>query len=124
MLESPCSLAQRNLLRHLTFELPSGQGVADAMQVKRLTLAQLEDVKPFGIDKQMPLWLYILREADETQDGKRLGPVGGRNVAEVLIGMHQGGRMSYPRQDPDWTPTLGTGNTFEITDLLKFAGVA
>ena len=124
MLEPTRSLAQRNLLRHLTFELPAGQRVAAAMEVKSLSPADLADLKPFDFDKRTPLWFYILREAQVRQEGKRLGPVGGRIVAEVFIGALQGDRMSYLRQDPDWTPTLGTGNTFEMTDLLKLAGVA
>ncbi len=124
LLEPTRSLAQRNLLRHLTFELPAGQRVAAAMEVKSLSPADLADLKPFDFDKRTPLWFYILREAQVRQEGKRLGPVGGRIVAEVFIGVLQGDRMSYLRQDPDWTPTLGTGNTFEMTDLLKFAGVA
>jgi hypothetical protein len=125
MPEMPQSLAQRNLLRHLTFELPSGQSVAQAMRAKRLTSGDLADLKPFGFHKQTPLWVYILREAEVMRDGERLGPVGGRIVAEVFIGALQGDRMSYLRQDPDWTPTLpGTAGRFEMTDLLRFAGVA
>ena len=124
MLETTRSLAQRNLLRHLTFELPAGQLVADAMQVNRLKAADLDDLQPFGFDKRTPLWFYILREAEIKHSGRQLGPVGGRIVAEVFIGVLQGDRMSYLRRDPGWTPTLGTGNSFEMTDLLKFAGVA
>ena len=123
-LEAPRSLAQRNLLRHLTFALPAGQKVAAAMEVEKLDSDDLADLKPLDFEKQTPLWFYILREAQVRQDGKQLGPVGGRIVAEVFIGILQGDRMSYLRQDPDWTPTLGTGDKFEMTDLLKFAGVA
>ncbi|SCZ85496.1 hypothetical protein NSMM_380118 [Nitrosomonas mobilis] len=32
-----------------------------------------------------PLWFYILRETDAKENGERLGPLGGRIVAEVLI---------------------------------------
>jgi hypothetical protein len=124
MLEMPRSLAQRNLLRHLTFGLPAGQWVADAMQVKRLRAADFADLQSFGFHERTPLWIYILREDQTKEDGKRLGAVGGRIVAEVLTGVLQGDRMSYLRQDPDWTPTLGTSGTFGMTDLLKFAGVA
>jgi hypothetical protein len=72
------------------------------------------------------LWFYILREADKMADGGTLGPVGGRIVAEVFIGLLEGDRMSYLRQDPDWTPTLTSEQEgdFRMTDLLKFAGVA
>jgi hypothetical protein len=53
-----------------------------------------------------------------------LGPVGGRIVAEVLIGLLQGDPMSQLRQDPDWTPVFGQGPKFTMSDLLRFAGVA
>jgi hypothetical protein len=43
----------------------------------------------------------------------------------VFIGLLQGDSLSYLKQDPDWTPTLpsATPDTFEMTDLLQFAGV-
>lgn len=123
---NPQSLAQRNLLRHLTFSLPSGQRVARAMRVKPLKPKLLADVAPLGFDRETPLWFYILREADKVADGATLGAVGGRIVAEVFIGLLEGDRMSYLRQDPDWKPTLpsATKGGFAMTDLLKFAGVA
>ena len=122
---NPSSLAQRNLLRHLTFSLPSGQAVANAMSIQPLSKEELADVAQLGagLEKKTPLWFYILREADKRADGKTLGPVGGRIVAEVFIGILEGDRMSYLRQDPDWKPTLGEGGKFSIVDLLKFAKV-
>ncbi len=120
----PQSLAQRNLLRHLTFGLPSGQRVAKAMKVQLLSHQDLSDVEPLGFDNSTPLWFYILREAEETADGRKLGPVGGRIVAEVFIGLLQGDHMSHLRQDPDWTPNLGPDQDFKMADLLRFAGVS
>jgi len=119
------SLAQRNLLRHLTFGLPSGQSVAKAMKLPVLDAVHLDDLKPLNLHNRTPLWFYILREADVEEDGKRLGSVGGRIVAEVFIGLLQGDALSYLKQDPGWTPTLpsATAGTFEMTDLLWFAGV-
>ena len=35
-----------------------------------------------GRQRKTPLWYYILREADVCEGGHRLGPVGGRIVAE------------------------------------------
>lgn len=49
--------------------------------------------------------------------------MGGRIVAEVLVGLLQGDSQSYLRQDPDWTPTYGSDGTFTILDLLRGAGV-
>jgi hypothetical protein len=118
------SLAQRNLLRHLTFSLPSGQVVAKAMGVEPLDRADLADLNEFGFARSTPLWFYILREAHIKEGGRRLGPVGGRIVAEVFIGLLQGDRQSFLRQDPNWEPTLGPEpGKFGIADLLKVAGV-
>lgn len=121
----PQSLAQRNLLRHLTFSLPSGQRVAKAMGIAPLLPADLADLKPHNLHDKTPLWFYVLREADVMSDGKRLGPVGGRIVGEVFIGLLEGDGMSYLKQEPDWTPTLpsATAGDFKIADLLRFAGV-
>lgn len=122
--EEPQSLAQRNLLHHLTFGLPSGQRVAKAMKVKPLSKEDLSDLEPLDLDTRTPLWFYVLKEAELRANGRRLGPVGGRIVAEVFIGMLQGDSMSYLSQDPEWTPTLGEDEDFTTADLLKFAGVA
>jgi hypothetical protein len=118
------SLAQRNLLRHLTFSLPSGQAVAKAMGIEPLDRADLADLDEFGFARSTPLWFYILREAHIKEAGRRLGPVGGRIVAEVFIGLLQGDRQSFLRQDPNWEPTLGAEpGKFGMADLLKVAGV-
>jgi len=119
------SLAQLNLLRGLTFSLPSGQSVAKAMNLPVLDATDLADLKDLKLHLRTPLWFYILREAEVKANGERLGPVGGRIVTEVFIGLLQGDPMSYLKQDPEWTPTLPSAvvDTFKMTDLLKFAGV-
>jgi hypothetical protein len=117
----PTSLATRNLLRNLTMEVPSGQRVAQAMQLPELAAADLDDLQPFHLDKRTPLWFYVLREAELAADGEQLGPVGGRIVAEVIVGLLRGDRQSYLRQDPDWTPTYGSDSSFTMVDLLGAA---
>ncbi len=117
------SLAQRNLIRGLTMKVPSGQRVARAMGLPRLAAADLDDLKPFHLENRTPLWFYVLREAQVFEDGQRLGPVGGRIVAEVIIGLLLGDRDSYLRQDPDWKPSYGHDGAFTMVDLLKTAGV-
>lgn len=122
----PQSLAQRNLLRHLTFKLPSGQAVAKAMKLPVLPASDFADLAQYGLDTRTPLWFYILREAGTTQSGTCLGEVGARIVAEVFIGLLEGDATSYLRQDSSWTPSLpsasGPGKFF-MTDLLRFADV-
>ena len=61
---------------------------------------------PFGWDDETPLWLYVLREADVHGGGERLGEVGGRLVAEVLLGLLDADPESYRALDPGWQPTL------------------
>jgi hypothetical protein len=117
------SLATRNLLRNLTMKVPSGQRVARAMQLPELAPGDLADLQPLNLQHRTPLWFYILREAAVTSDGEHLGPVGGRIVAEVIVGLIQGDSSSYLRQDPDWTPTYGSSGTFTVVDLLTTAGV-
>jgi hypothetical protein len=120
---TPTSLATRNLLRALTMQVPSGQRVARAMNLPLLGPGDLADLQDLHLHERTPLWFYILREAAITASGEHLGPVGGRIVAEVLVGLIQGDGQSYLSQDPDWTPTYGTGNQFAMTDLLRAAGV-
>jgi hypothetical protein len=70
------------------------------------------------------LWFYILKESELKAEGKTLGPVGARIVAELFIGLLQGDPTSYLRQNPNWKPTLGQSQDFKMADLLKFSGVA
>jgi hypothetical protein len=121
--DEPNSLASRNLIRSLTMKVPSGQRVAKAMQLPVLAAADLDDLSAFNLQGRTPLWFYVLREADVTANGERLGPVGGRIVAEVILGLVQGDPHSYLRQDPDWTPTYGPDGSFNAVDLLQAAGV-
>ncbi len=126
----PTSLASRNLLRHITWEIPSGQRVADEMGVERLAVADLADLAGLGanLQRSTPLWFYVLREADVVNDGLHLGPVGGRIVAEVFLGLLEMDPASFLNVDGGWTPTLpqrdgSVGDDFTMVDLLTIAGV-
>lgn len=119
----PTSLAQRNLLRNLALQVPSGQRVAKAMRLPELSPTDLGDLAPFNLQTRTPLWFYVLREAQVVANGEHLGPVGGRIVAEVFVGLIKGDRQSYLRQDPDWVPTYGQAGSFTVVDLLRAAGV-
>ena len=57
--------------------------------------------------------------------GERLGPTGGRIVAEVLVGLLKGDPSSFLRQAPAWKPELPSAEPghFTMADLLRFAGV-
>jgi hypothetical protein len=124
--DAPIALPQRNLLRHLTWQLPSGQRIARAIGVAPLAAADLQELAPLGVgfERSTPLWYYVLKEAEVVADGLHLGPVGGRIVAEVFIGLLQTDPGSYLATQPRWQPTLpSTNGTFRMTDFLTFAGV-
>ena len=130
----PTSLATRNLLRHITWEIPSGQRVADAMGVERLGAGDLADVGDLGanLDRSTPLFFYLLREADVIEDGLHLGPCGGRIVGEVFMGLIEMDETSYLNAGATgtraWRPTLPqrsglVSGEFTMADLLTIAGV-
>ena len=121
------SLAVRNLLRGKALGLPSGQAVATAIGTTPLTNAQV-GLTGAGWGGQAPLWFYILKEAARApRSGKRLGPVGGTIVAEVLLGLLKEDSTSFVNADTPWKPLrpiAPAAGRFGIVDLLRFAGVA
>ena len=122
------NLAVRNTLRGKKVGLPSGQQVAKAMRVSVLSNATLELSSDPGWGGEAPLWYYILKEAElPPYNAERLGPVGGRIMAEVLVGLLQRDPNSYLYLDAAWKPAppiaSATGK-FTFVDLLKYAGAA
>jgi hypothetical protein len=126
-------LAVRDLLRGYLLRLPTGQAVAKALGVPVLEPRQLEAsaaspaqaqaLADGGFLDRTPLWYYVLAEA-AAGGGQRLGPVGSRIVAAVLIGMVRRSADSI-FDVADWRPTLPSAipGTFHLRDLLAFAGV-
>ncbi len=132
---SPHALAERDLKRGRALGLPSGQAVARAMGIPRDLILDAEAMGLTGdlatwFGKDTPLWYYVLAEAKVHHQGERLGPVGGRIVAEVLLGLLAGDPLSYLRLDPGWTPEAGRFGAeeaggqpvFGMPQLLQFAG--
>ncbi|WP_200343515.1 peroxidase family protein [Rhodovibrio sodomensis] len=124
------SLATRNLLRGQSFRLPSGQAIAEVMGETPLTSAEVGTGTQ--VDAATPLWFYILREAElkgerNGNTGERLGPVGGRIVAETLIGLMEYDDSAFLGSNRNWLPELPLAektrepSTFAMGDLLAFA---
>jgi heme peroxidase len=109
------SLAARDLQRGQGVGLPSGEAVARHLGISPLTAEQI-GVASTGWRAETPLWFYILREAAACAGGSRLGPVGGRIVAEVLTGLIDNDRASFRQVSPEWQPR----NT--LTELLISVG--
>lgn len=87
--------------------------------------ASFPELRPYGLglDASTPLWYYVMREASVFNDGLRLGPVGGRVVAETLIGLLRMDEFSY--LNTGFRPSLPsqTPGDFKMTDLLRWARV-
>jgi len=146
---NPSVLAARNLLRAWRLGLPSGQDVAEAMNVphvlddSEIVIGKAtDDADPDAttIDKvangafknKCPLWTYILAEAalhkmtvkipvtnNVTISTPKLGSVGGRIVAEVFLGLMFGDPHSMLSLNPNWTPKSGAN--FKLKDFVAFA---
>ena len=120
------SLATRNMLRAQSFRLPSGQAVA--AEIERLCGREIEraPMDQTGLPREMwehsPLWVYVLAEGLLT-GGERLGPVGGRLIAEVLIGLLECDPTSYLGSNRNWVPefTRDVNNNWDMKALIDFA---
>ena len=139
--EAHRSLAERNLLRGLRLGLPSGQDVAramgeDVLSDDQLTVGKateadhsknprLVDINDVGreFEGNSPLWFYVLAEAQQQfkKDSTpiRLGPVGGRIVAETFIGLLLADPRSFLSQAPNWAPNKA--RRFMMADLIRKA---
>ncbi len=82
--------------------------------------------------KNCPLWTYILAEAIQNKESvqipvqgnvsittPRLGPVGGRIVAEVFLGLMFGDSNSLLNLNPEWKPDAGAN--YALKDFVKYA---
>jgi hypothetical protein len=126
---TPVVLPQRNLLRQMTWSMPSGQSIAQALGVAPLWAEHFPELQQFGhgLPSSTPLWYYALKEAEVVAGGQTLAGVGARIVGEVFIGLLQLSPTSYLAANPNWRPTLprrsGAAGDFRLVDLLTFAGV-
>jgi len=127
--EPPTSLAERNLLRHLTWSLPSGQTLARAIRTPELSRSSLASTGIGDISAAFltstPMWFYILHEAFVREGGRRLGPVGGTIVGEVLVGLLAADPGSLLNR-PGWRPRIPVRQSGRVImqDILDFAGVS
>ena len=123
--DQPRVLPQRNLLRGVTWSLPSGQAIAARIGAPALTAADLSELKQYrGFSTSTPLWYYALKEAEVAADGLHLGPVGGRIVGEVLIGLLQSDPAPTWWLGPGGGPTLAPAEAcLTWRTFLRFAGV-
>jgi hypothetical protein len=146
---NPSSFAQHNILRGWRLGLPNGQFVAKAMGLtpladKDIRIGKAVDAPAAGEEpvpitnfgsvfkENCPLWTYILAEAMNHQTTVKipvkesvtittpqLGPVGGRIVIEVFLGLMFEDKHSLLSLDPAWQPA-GRPN-YTLKDFVKYA---
>jgi hypothetical protein len=128
--EASSALAVRNLFRGRRAGLPSGQSVAALYGFEPLSPDEIASgtdgavAQEHNLHVETPLWYYVLKEAEVRGEGKRLGQVGSRIVAEVFVGLLKKDASSYLNRTPTWTPTLPslTPGEFTMADLLRLVG--
>ncbi|MEL6926398.1 MAG: peroxidase family protein, partial [Bacteroidota bacterium] len=132
---APPNIVFKNLEFGIKMQLPSGQSVAAHLQQQVLTSKEfstarpseyknLKDAFPLSNPKtsfkqfcdNSPLWFYILMEASIKAKGNRLGSVGARIVAEVIIGLIEADPNSFLAVAPSWTPELSQNGHFTMMD--------
>lgn len=145
---NPSILALRNLQRGAIFELPSGQAVAKELGVDPIPDAELLIGKATADDPKTPitdiapqfagncpLWTYVLSEAQGSSWAKapadadkdaipvKLGPVGGRLIAEVFAAILLGDPSSYLHAESRFTPNpvFSHEGVFGLADLINVA---
>jgi len=99
-------------------------------------VGKLSDLPQLAAFKgKCPLWTYILAEAANNRANldipvtpamkiktPQLGPVGGRIVAEVFLGMLFGDNDSFLSAEPDWIPSIrNKGEQFALRDIVAYA---
>lgn len=129
-------LAARNLLRGLSYGLPSGQALATSMGITPMTNSQMVNgLHPDELNvlqmqgsrllNTTPLWYYILREAAVLENGDRLGPLGAKIVADTFVRMLKRDPNSYINSTgfTPFLPILPGTSDYEVKDILIFSGV-
>ncbi|HEV7805091.1 MAG TPA: heme peroxidase family protein [Solirubrobacteraceae bacterium] len=131
------SLSTRNLLRGYLLSIPTGQAVADAMGVSKLSEAELQQgntdavnaaLTSGGFLQNTPLWYYVLKEAEIRAAGNSLGELGSRIVVETQVGIMRNDPKSYLNAKGGWNPSKGVklanGDPIvTIRDFIEFAGL-
>lgn len=123
------TLAARNIVRGVKFDLPTGADIARKFCVKATKLTKNEP---------QSLWYYILKEAENSPTKKRpenhLGPVGSLIVCATLAGILKGDPQSFFNMDPCWTPNddpllrkgkdnRDSGKDWELSSIIRLSGL-
>ncbi|EOR96027.1 hypothetical protein ADIARSV_0789 [Arcticibacter svalbardensis MN12-7] len=121
------NLPERNLLRSIQVGIGSAEDIADYYELPSSQRLKLEQIEPdeanralFTIDGNFktPLWYYILREAEIQNDGAKLGDLGGRIIAEQLLG-----GIFFQKDcflNNEWTSKINGKNVVTFKEIINF----
>jgi hypothetical protein len=134
------NLASVTLLKQRHFEMASAQRVIELMNadlgeqaITALTEDQISssDTPELAavfekfpeLRRKTPIWFYVLKEAELSGQGNRLGPMGSRIVMETIHASVDASQVSI-LHDAAWSPSLPRREThrFTMPDLIVFAG--
>lgn len=110
------SLPFRNLKRGVSYQLPSGEQLAQRLQYEPVWVEETAQLNLQGT----PLWYYILREAEILGEGEHLGPVGSTLLGECFFTILRHDDRSYMKIHPRWHPQFGRAGKFDFSDLIQF----
>ena len=137
--KNPDQLPVRTLLRGAGLRLASGQTAANAFGERVLTkagLCQNSDgeeteqgriLRDTGLVHETPLWYYILKESEVTENGNRVGPVGSHLIAETIFGALRSDPHSCLNQTdikpapPIWKFPDGPTRIYGLSELFRLA---
>lgn len=117
-------LAFRNMVRGVSYGLPSGQDVARKLGLTPIPAPELNPTGAASLNQGTPLWYYVLAESQRMEGGKRLGPTGAAIVTQTFLRVLAADPQSILNISftPD-TPIAPARGQFDVGDFLQFAGV-
>lgn len=131
MPHEPHALAFRTLGRGAKTRLPTGQQLRVALDpratISNNTGRAWDNLRSAGFENEIPLWYYLLMEAELNESGKRLGAIGSRIFAEVIEAALLHDTESFLHQEGgNWIPPKlrdadGTERTIESFSRLAIA---
>ena len=137
--KNPEQLAVRTLLRGAGLRLASGQTVARAFDEQVLTERELSQnadgqdteqgriLREADLLQDTPLWYYVLKESELSENGNRVGPVGSYLIAETINAALLSDPRSYLNQSepedfpPIWDLPNGRARIYGFSELFRLA---
>lgn len=133
----PNALPVRTLFRGITMQLPTAQTVISELDPSATLLVPkacpeyadydpMKSLRELDLQSRIPLWYYVLLEAEINERGRCLGTIGSRLIAEVIEGALQNDPDSIIQRlkcDRSWRPEAWKNGTIAVDDFYSLAVV-